>query len=174
VPSSTRPFVLVYAIEWQFGVTTEEIARTQVMGLCVSREAMPGGGPESLHVLRYSARGEYVLHYDASWNEPMLPRVLTLLHYLEDGGSTWFPHAGLAAPPDVSRQEALAMADSLSPELDGLTVSPSKGDTILFYHFDTEGELDSLAIHAGLPVVHPAGTKLIASHFIRVPAQAPE
>lgn len=63
----------------------------EAAGLLLNSEAaqMPGSGCEDLHVLRYDEGGEFLLHYDAV----SLPRVLTILYYLNGVGSTWFPLA---------------------------------------------------------------------------------
>ena len=44
-------------------------------------------GVESLQVVRYETKGEYVLHHDSN------KRFLTVLYYLNGKGETWFPLA---------------------------------------------------------------------------------
>ena len=123
--------------------------------------------------------GEYVLHFDADWQNP---RALTVLHYLDDGrGSTWFP---LAITDDGRREEgggctggwhpqtkeeAVAACEGgggLDPASDGLRISPRTGDAIAFYNVGDDGGMEMRSIHAGLPA--PA-TKRIASQFVRIP-----
>ena len=58
---------------------------------------------------------------------------------------------GEAAPPPASHDAALAAARALAPERDGLRVASRKGDAVAFYNYEPSGELDTYAIHAGLP-----------------------
>ena len=107
------------------------------------------------------------------------PRALTVLHYLEDCGSTWFPLAITDEGHEMggwhpqSKEQAIAMCEGgvghgggLDPRLDGLRVSPRKGDSIAFYNAGDDGGMEMRSIHAGLPA--PA-TKRIASQFVRIP-----
>ena len=106
---------------------------------------------ENMQVLRYGDGGEFKLHHDA--NQQTI-RTLTVLLYLNGVGSTWFPLASEAwVDHNPTPSQAFAAAHGLHPARDGLLVSPSKGDAIAFYNFcdDGSGELDRLALHAGLP-----------------------
>uniref|UniRef100_A0A7S3V909 Fe2OG dioxygenase domain-containing protein n=1 Tax=Chaetoceros debilis TaxID=122233 RepID=A0A7S3V909_9STRA len=47
----------------------------------------PSAGVEDLQVLKYGVGGEFVLHHDG------VPRVLTIIYYLNGVGGTWFPLA---------------------------------------------------------------------------------
>eukprot|EP00966_Prymnesium_polylepis_P061329 1422633-Prymnesium_polylepis.1 len=68
--------------------------------------------------------GEYVLHFDADWENP---RALTVLHYLEECGASWFPlaitdegHEDGGWHPQT-KEEAVAACeegDGLDPRLD--------------------------------------------------------
>ena len=89
--------------------------------------------------------GEYVLHFDADWQNP---RALTVLHYLEACGSSWFPLAITAGRHEEdgwhpqTQEEAMAACEEgggLDPRLDGLRVSPRKGDSIAFYNVGDDG-----------------------------------
>ncbi len=119
---------------------------------------------EILHVLRYSARGEYKVHWDACWKEP---RVATILYYLNGVGETWFPlaceDARLAATTrPVTQRAAYERAFQSNPDQDGVRVQPGMGDALVFYNFDESADLDVHALHAGLPA---RTTKVIASQF---------
>jgi prolyl 4-hydroxylase len=97
---------------------------------------------EPLQILRYRPGQEYKPHTDAI---PGLEnqRILTMLVYLNDGfegGETKFIHAGL-------------------------TISPRRGEGLLFHNVGPNGELDPTVKHAGLPVT--SGVKLLASRWIR-------
>ena len=149
------------------------------------RALAPGSGCEDLHVLRYHAGGEFTLHYDAT--SAALPRVLTVLYYLNGVGATWFPYANDETRPPSwfgRRDEVMAHAAALDPfgGGDGLLVEPlNAGDALAFFNFvQGEGEagedglgphppsLDPYSLHAGLPV-REGQTKWLASHFFRAP-----
>ena len=113
-----------------------------------------------------------MLHFDADWQNP---RALTVLHYLDDCGSTWFPLAITVEAQEEggwhpqSKEEAIAACERgrrMDPRLDGLRISPRKGDSIAFYNAGDNGGMEMRSIHAGLPA--PA-TKRIASQFVRIP-----
>ncbi|KAL1523787.1 hypothetical protein AB1Y20_018710 [Prymnesium parvum] len=138
----------------------------EVARLMLSDEALqlPGGGCEDLHVLRYQPGGEYLPHYDAA----SVPRVLTVLYYLNGVGATWFPLSG-ANISFSTREESVAYVQGLNPQRDGLCFEPSAaGDALAFFNFVEGGYPDPWALHSGLEV---EGTepKWVASHFFRVP-----
>jgi len=105
----------------------------------LSRTTVEQGEP--LHILRYRPGQQYHPHHD--WLPPPNRRVMTVLIYLNDdyaGGETTFPKAGLK-------------------------VRGRKGDALLFVSALSNGDLDPLSEHAGLPVT--SGTKYLASRWIR-------
>ena len=96
---------------------------------------------EPLHILRYRPGQQYHPHHD--WLPPPNRRVMTALVYLNedyDGGETLFAKIGLK-------------------------VRGRKGDALVFVSSLTNGDLDPLSEHAGLPVT--TGTKYLASRWIR-------
>ena len=148
--------------------------------------AQQGTGCEDLHVLKYHPGGEFRLHYDTT--SEALPRVCTVLFYLNGEGATWFPFADDASvEPEWFAQRNLVLdrAAALDPYADGggngLRVDPTgAGDALVFYNFDAgDGEvsvdapaapgLDPYSLHAGLPV-GDGTTKWLASHFFQAPA----
>lgn len=97
---------------------------------------------ETLQILRYRPGQQYRAHLDAV---PGLAnqRVLTLLVYLNDdyaGGETRFTRLGL-------------------------TITPRKGDGLLFANCLPDGRPDPMTEHAGLPI--RSGVKRLASRWIR-------
>lgn len=103
---------------------------------------------EPLSILRYAPGQQYRLHSDA------LPgaanqRIATVLVYLNDGfggGETDFPAVGV-------------------------TVSPRRGDAILFWNVGADGRPDQRLVHAGLPV--DRGVKWLATRWIRAQPHDP-
>lgn len=107
---------------------------------------------EDLYVLHYGVGGEFKPHFDY-FNEETVggqeaiacggQRVVTLVMYLNDpveGGETIFPAIDI-------------------------TIKPQKGNAILFYNLDSDGDEDMLSLHGGAPV--KAGEKWIATKWIR-------
>jgi len=127
-----------------------------------------GGRWENMQCLWYSAGGEYLPHYDA---DARMPRVLTVLLYLNGKGETWFPLATSlarhdardapahprATPPRPQATLAAAVNGQLDASLDGLVLRPSKGDAVAFYNLlgttlaDGSRQIDHRSLHAGLP-----------------------
>lgn len=96
---------------------------------------------EPLHILRYRPGQQYHPHHD--WLPPPNRRVMTTLIYLNegyDGGETLFAKTGLK-------------------------VRGRRGDALIFTSALSNGDLDPLSEHAGLPVTN--GTKYLASRWIR-------
>lgn len=131
---------------------------------------------EELQVVLYDLGGQFKVHQDAS---AFNPRLFTALVYLNTaataaagttGGETWFPFSGGDALPvegvDGSVEEAIRRslaaydsANAASPTvgqeelaLPGLRVSPVQGKAILFFNLLRNGDVDPLAVHAGLPL----------------------
>jgi prolyl 4-hydroxylase len=101
---------------------------------------------EHLQVVRYREKQQYSPHFDFSGGNGV-DRLATLLVYLqpaEEGGGTSFPKA---FPPH------------------GLVVHPKSGSAILFYSKLTDGNLDEMSVHAGMPVIK--GTKMVCNLWVR-------
>lgn len=97
---------------------------------------------EPLQVLRYRSGQQYRPHLDFVAGETN-QRILTALVYLNEGyegGETEFVKTGL-------------------------TFSGAKGDALIFANALADGNCDSQALHAGLPVL--SGEKYLASRWIR-------
>lgn len=104
---------------------------------------------EPLQVLRYRPGQQYKPHLDAIAGLDN-QRILTMIVYLTDdyqGGETRFLRSGF-------------------------TFRGRKGDALLFHNTLPDGRPDPMSEHAGLPVT--AGTKLIASRWIRARTLVPE
>lgn len=113
---------------------------------------MPKENGENLHVLCYGIGGEYQPHYDyfnagtPGGNEQLSrggQRVASLIMYLNNptaGGETIFPRANIS-------------------------VTPKKGDAVLFYNCTPNGAVDPNSLHGGAPV--KAGEKWIMTRWIR-------
>lgn len=107
---------------------------------------------EGLQILRYENGGEYRAHYDffdpahAGSQKHIAQagqRVGTVIMYLsdvEEGGGTTMPTIGFE-------------------------VRPRKGSALFFCNVDGYGEVDSMTLHAGVPVVK--GVKYIATKWLR-------
>ena len=135
---------------------TRDVARLMLS----DRARGPGGGSEDLHVLRYEPGGEFTLHYDTF---PETPRALTVLHYLNGVGATWFPLAD-RSPEPTSLEDMRSTLAELTPPRDGLHVAGRAGDTLAFYNYGEDGERERLSLHAGLPA---PSTRWVGSHFYR-------
>lgn len=113
---------------------------------------MPMENGEALHVLYYRVGGEYQPHYDffnadtPGGAECLLrggQRVASLIMYLntpDAGGETVFPRANIS-------------------------ITPRKGDAVLFYNCTPNGLVDPNSLHGGAPVI--AGEKWIMTKWIR-------
>ena len=103
--------------------------------------ALPIEHGEPLQILRYQPGQEYKPHFD--WLDVGNRRVATALLYLNDdyeGGETAFTEIGLS-------------------------VRGHAGDLLVFTSRGSDGGLDPLSKHAGLPV--KSGTKYLGSRWIR-------
>ncbi len=129
---------------------------------------IPPSHGEAFNLLRYRPGARYEAHYDAfspsdGYGPQRSNRVATVLFYLTDvaeGGETVFPLAGAAG---AARLAAKAAIDYRACE--GLTVSPRKGDALLFYSAHPNGSADLQALHGGCPVVK--GEKWVATLWLR-------
>lgn len=113
---------------------------------------MPKENGEALQVLHYAIGGEYQPHYDyfiesmpggAETLKRGGQRVATCIMYLntpKEGGETIFPLAKVS-------------------------VTPKKGQAILFYNMTVDGKEDPQSLHGGAPVIK--GEKWIATKWIR-------
>lgn len=107
---------------------------------------------EGIQILNYKIGGEYKTHFD--YFPPGDPgsqlhianggqRVSTMVMYLndvEEGGETVFPSINLS-------------------------VVPKKGSAVYFEYCNSQGQIDPLTLHGGLPVV--TGEKWIATKWMR-------
>ena len=126
---------------------------------------------EELQVVKYEVGGEFKVHHDSS---AFHPRLLTALLYLNSvpsdmGGETWFPFAGNRREFNLSTEAAILTAlnmhetGSSSSESEktnspnGLFVTPTLGDALIFFNHQQSGSIDSAAVHAGLPIKQDQG-----------------
>lgn len=114
--------------------------------------SIPRENGENIQVLQYAVGGEYRPHYD--FFDPSNEggkfhllrggqRVASFLMYLntpEAGGETIFPQLNIK-------------------------VTPRKGDALLFYNCDPNGNVDPRTLHGGAPVVR--GEKWLATKWLR-------
>jgi tetratricopeptide (TPR) repeat protein len=120
---------------------------------------------EELQVIKYEGGGQFKVHHDSSTFQQ---RLMTLLIYLNNvneneneddkSGGTWFPYAGKNAIPshdissvDDANRRALSVYEN-NHSKSGIIEYPIQGNAILFFNYDSNGEIDHLAVHAGLPV----------------------
>ena len=105
---------------------------------------------ESFYLLKYEIGQQYTPHHDYFEGEatPFIGeagnRVATVLMYLnvpEEGGETVFPEVGLS-------------------------ISPKRGDAVLFYDYTPEGKPDPKSLHGGNPV--KKGVKYCCTKWIRM------
>jgi len=100
-------------------------------------------------------------------------------------GHTWFPLAltgdsmqssdSNSNDEDKEKMEGnnetalfMTIGQMKDPKKDGITVPPRQGDALIFYNFRTDGKLDPLAAHAGLPCGND-DNKWIANQWFRLP-----
>ena len=114
----------------------------------------------------------HTVHYDGS---PILPRVMTILYYLNGVGATWFPFAD-ATGDDADlieksgRDQILDRTAALDPSSAGVLVEPSgPGDAVAFFNFDADGVRDPYSLHAGT-TVGEGDDKWLAAHFFQAPS----
>lgn len=139
------------------------------------REALADG----LQVVRYQTGQFYHSHHDFfnigatndGWNfDPTTGgsnRIATVFLYLSDtelGGETVFPQAGRVPENVTDKAQVAQLKKDLFPPNSmearmvdvcrtHFHVKPTKGDAILFYHQDMEGNLDDAALHGACPVL---------------------
>lgn len=143
----------------------------------------PYGHMELPQVARYTDSQRYVEHYDGV--DPHTDagrafcanggqRIATVLCYLNDvaeGGATAFRCGGMGAPP-LPRARSLPLCAGLSrrPTETGVhrrynfEVKPKKGNALIFFPGKMDGELDTDALHAGMPAID---TKWVSQVWIR-------
>lgn len=113
---------------------------------------IPPENGENIQILHYNQGGEYQPHYDyfdinttggASYLMQGGQRVASFLMYLntpEEGGETIFPYANVS-------------------------VTPIKGDALLFFNCQINGSEDPITLHGGAPV--KKGEKWLATKWLR-------
>ena len=118
---------------------------------------------EDLQVVRYDIGGQFKLHQDSSQYHK---RMLTALVYLNDisvmGGETWFPftqhntdtNTSSTLPNSVEQAVLQGLESYDRDNLSGTAVKPQLGKAIVFVNYNSDGSLDPLAVHAGLPTYH--------------------
>ena len=107
---------------------------------------------ERLQIVKYEKNGFYKAHYDACnykikkceyENKKGGPRYITFLIYLNDdfkGGGTWFPKLNF-------------------------TTVPKKGDAILFYDTDYDGNIITNSLHQANDIIE--GEKWVCNKWVR-------
>ena len=125
---------------------------------------------EELQVVKYENQGQFKLHHDSS---NFHPRFFTLLLYLNDlpddsGGQTYFPFTGVDRKFDYSIEDAISKGFTVYEEHknSGTYIQPKKGDAILFFNYNINGEIDTSAVHAGLPLNSNTTDKWIANYWL--------
>lgn len=136
---------------------------------------------EDLQVVKYSAAGQFQLHYDSS---AFHPRMATALVYLRDlepstppdntcegearGGETWFPFAPSSSLefPCQTVDEAMTLARDRLDTSKGLLVQPRQGKAVVFFNHLPDGTLDLAALHAGMKTIN--STKWVANYWVKL------
>lgn len=178
--------------ETSSGVVSDLVSSTVNIFLSKDVLSHPSAGVEDLQVLKYGTGGEFVHHHDG------LPRILTVIYYINGVAGTWFPMAHTSEDTDtnsvnendpVNKAQALDVVKDLQPGKDGLLVKGitgdnannpkaddhtawvKQGDAIAFYNYLDNGsaQLNWRALHCGLPTTEEeGGTKWIANHWYRL------
>mmetsp|Transcript_26850 Transcript_26850/g.91660 ORF Transcript_26850/g.91660 Transcript_26850/m.91660 type:complete len:328 (-) Transcript_26850:309-1292(-) len=128
---------------------------------------VPVQNGEGIQMLEYEIGQKYEAHYDYFHDkfnaapERGGQRVATVLMYLtdvEEGGETVFPSSGVRPHAGDPQWSSCAQR--------GIAARPKKGDALLFYSLQLNGELDTSSLHAGCPVI--AGAKWSATKWMHV------
>jgi len=98
-----------------------------------------------------------------------------VLHYLNDvppadkppgfRGETWLPLAHARHPPPTPTPGAKAV-----PGVDGVLVAPRAGDALVFFSFDSQGDVLAASLHGGRPA---SSLKWIANQWVRLELATP-
>ncbi|GFR44544.1 hypothetical protein Agub_g5815 [Astrephomene gubernaculifera] len=133
---------------------------------------LPISHQEPMEVLRYVHGQKYDAHWDwfdkSEYNEREGNRLATVLMYLSDvprsaGGETAFP---LGVPIDEARQGVEGRGYSECAGRSGIAVRPRKGDVLLFWDLEPDGQQpDRHNLHASCPTF-AGGTKWTATKWI--------
>lgn len=157
------------------------VPATDPVSQCVSRrfESLLGNvqhdeGTELLHLVRYTAGGEFKLHndyltnplirHDPNSQQParLYNRIASAFVYLQDdctGGQTYFPD--LKSVGESADGEKFSRSDR--SEGLGMLVKPRKGSAVFWMSVHVNGTGDSRLYHASLPV--RSGTKIGMNMF---------
>eukprot|EP00597_Dinobryon_sp_UTEXLB2267_P009528 CAMPEP_0170082868 /NCGR_PEP_ID=MMETSP0019_2-20121128/18325_1 /TAXON_ID=98059 /ORGANISM="Dinobryon sp., Strain UTEXLB2267" /LENGTH=411 /DNA_ID=CAMNT_0010297907 /DNA_START=124 /DNA_END=1356 /DNA_ORIENTATION=- len=116
---------------------------------------------EDLQVVKYENGGQFKVHHDSSSFQKRFVTALLYLNDVSNGGETWFPFAaanrdsteGIVSTEDaISRSLLEFNSKKAHNTLSGLKVAPRQGRMALFFNHNISGDLDPLAVHAGLPL----------------------
>lgn len=124
------------------GPAQEDLVVQAICRRIASATDTPFENGEPLSILRYSPGQEYRPHFDAIAGARN-NRIKTVLMYLNDayeGGQTAFPRMNIV-------------------------IEPKAGDAVVFDNITAEGSVQTLSLHAGLPVQR--GQKWVATRWIR-------
>lgn len=124
------------------GPAQEDLVVQAICRRIASATGTPFENGEALSILRYSPGQEYRPHLDAIAGARN-NRVKSVLMYLNDayeGGETAFPRINIV-------------------------IEPKAGDAVVFDNLTHEGSVQTLSLHAGLPVRR--GQKWVATRWIR-------
>ena len=114
--------------------------------------SIPAENGEDFHILHYLHAQEYLPHFDffdgsypagkacLARGGQRVASFIIYLHDTEKGGETIFPNAGVS-------------------------VAPVKGNAVLFYNCLPNGDVDTMSLHGGAPVI--TGEKWIATKWLR-------
>eukprot|EP00927_Polykrikos_kofoidii_P067744 TRINITY_DN63191_c0_g1_i1.p1 TRINITY_DN63191_c0_g1~~TRINITY_DN63191_c0_g1_i1.p1 ORF type:complete len:249 (-),score=33.15 TRINITY_DN63191_c0_g1_i1:146-892(-) len=126
----------------------------KVAAIASSVAGLPLDCAEPISITRYCDCQQYDWHYD----DVYLERLATCIFYLTSisaGGETAFP---LVAPTPVVATNQLPSVAEFRPEKLGdwpnvVSVSPKRGNVVLFYNRDKNNVRDERSLHGSLPIV---------------------
>jgi len=126
---------------------------------------VPRENGEAFNVLKYENLQHYDSHMDTFDPKIFGPqpsqRVATVLIYLsepEEGGETVFKREGLDGADRL-------ITDWRNCDDGSFTYKPRRGDAVLFWSVDLDGEINQRALHGGCPV--KKGTKWAMTKWLR-------
>lgn len=114
---------------------------------------IPRENGENIQVLHYDVGGEYQPHHDYFDISTVGGR-----YHCQRGGQRRASFLMYLNTPEAG-------GETIFPRLN-IKVKPVKGDALLFYNSDPQGNVDPLSLHGGAPVI--AGEKWIATRWLRL------